>query len=295
MSIGSTPTGKDIAGWVLKGDPKVYDLDADLESGESIDRWSVYDNYRKDLMVEGQRCMLWRSGPDGALVASGYVTGPVERDHADPSAWVDPAKAEEAEWFVPVELNALDEYIPRAEFKAHPVLSHAEFLTVKQMSNPTILTVEELASMEELLVGIETEPLPYFAIIGPRPKRIGVDWRETDQRFIVCEEQENEDFVEISDHDTAMGAVLAAAVAAAPQIDAEPVIDADEGGTLVGRLDTVDGRSIQIYKVKGGFETAEWAEEEDVAYESDIYPSLSALLRAHFEDGDTTSADSGSD
>jgi hypothetical protein len=57
----------------------------------------------------------------------------------------------------------------------------------------------------------------------------------------------------------------------------------------------VDGRSIQIYKVKGGFETAEWAEEEDVAYESDIYPSLSALLRAHFEDGDTTSADSGSD
>ena len=30
-------------------------------------------------------------------------------------------------------------------------------------------------------------------------------------------------------------------------------------------------------------------------YKSDIYPSLSTLLRALFEDGDTTSADSGSD
>lgn len=281
MSIGSTPTGKDIAGWVLKGNPKVYDLDADLESVEVIERWSIYDNYRKDLMVEGQRCMLWRSGPDGAIVAAGWVTGPVYKDQSDPSAWVDPAKAEAAEWFVPVELCPLDEYIPRAELKAHPVLSHAEFLRAKQMSNPTILTVEELEAMEALLDGIERHPLPFVAIIGTRGKRFGVDVSKSGDGFTVFQEADNDDFVELSEHETALDALVAAADAAATQIDAEPVIEWEEGGTLIGRVEADDGRPIGIYKVENGF-LAVIEENEGDFLSGEEYSSLSDLLRSLF-------------
>jgi hypothetical protein len=52
MSIGRTPNGTDIAGWILKGDPKVFDLDAGLDSGRVVERWSVHDTYRKDLMED---------------------------------------------------------------------------------------------------------------------------------------------------------------------------------------------------------------------------------------------------
>ena len=144
MSIGRTRDGVDIAGWILKGDPKVFDLDAALENGRVIERWSVHDTYRKDLMGKGQRCVLWRSGPNSAIVAAGYVTGRVQRGTSNPSARVDPGKAKRAKWFVPVELHVLDVPIPRAELKAHPVLSQIELLRAKQMSNPTIVTPEEL-------------------------------------------------------------------------------------------------------------------------------------------------------
>jgi hypothetical protein len=172
------------------------------------------------------------SGPNGAIVASGYVTGPVQRGTANPSVWIDPAKAEAAEWFVPIELYPLDGPIPRAELKAHPVLSHAEFLRAPMMSNSTILTAEELDALEELLNGIELRPLPFFAIIGTRGMRFGVDWSESGEGLTVFQEVENGDFVEISEHNSPLIAVLAAAAAAAAQINAEPIIEWDEEGTF---------------------------------------------------------------
>jgi len=286
MSIGRTPNGTDIAGWILKGDPNVYDLDAALESERCVERWSVYDNYRKDLMGEGQRCVLWRSGPDGAIVAAGYVTGPVERGTSDPSAWVDQGKARRAEWFVPVELYPLNEPILRAELKAHPVLSQVELLRAKQMSNPTIVTSEELEALEGLLEtsGIR---LPYFAIIGTSAQRFGVDLDESGDGFAVFQETEDGDFQEISDHQTLLDAILAAADAASAQIEAEPVIDWDEGGTSIGILDTDDGGFVGLYKVEGGYEGAVPAEDEDGFYSSATYSTLPALLRSLFETSDS--------
>jgi hypothetical protein len=277
MSIGRTRDGIDIAGWILKGDPKVFDLDAALENGRVVERWSVHDTYRKDLMGKGQRCVLWRSGPNGAIVAAGYVTGPVQRGTSDPSAWVDPGKAKRAKWFVPVELHVLDVPIPRAELKAHPVLSQVELLRAKQMSNPTIVTSEELEVLEELL------PLPYFAIIGTRAHRFGVDLHESGDGFAVFQEAEEGKFLQISDHQTSLDAILAAADGASAQIEAEPVIDWDEGGTLIGRLVTDEGGSIGLYKVEGGYEGAVAAADEDGTYSSDTYSTLPALLRSLLE------------
>jgi hypothetical protein len=294
MSIGRTPKGADIAGWVLKGDPKVYDLDADLEARGVIRNWSIYGNYRADLMAEGQRCILWRSGPHGAIVAAGYVTGPAYRDHADPSEWVDQSKAKAAELFVPVELYQLDEPIPRPELKAHPVLSHAEFLKAPMMSNPTILTPEELDALEELLVGIEPHPLPFFAIIVTRTSKFGVDESESGAGFTLFEEADNGEFVAISEHESALDGVLAAAAAASTEIEAQPIVDWDDGGTLIGRVRTDEGGAVGIYKVEGGYEAIE-VEDDDDLYLIGEDTRLSVLLQSLFENFGSSPADSGSD
>ena len=285
MSIGRTRDGVDIAGWILKGDPKVFDLDAALENGRVIERWSVHDTYRKDLMGKGQRCVLWRSGPNSAIVAAGYVTGRVQRGTSNPSARVDPGKAKRAKWFVPVELHVLDVPIPRAELKAHPVLSQIELLRAKQMSNPTIVTPEELEALEALL------PLPYFAIIGTGAQRFGVDVQESGDGFSVFQEAEVGEFLQISDHQTSLDAILAAADAAFAQIEAEPVIHWDDGGTLIGRLVTDEGASIGLYKVEGGYEGAVPADDEDGLYLSTTYPTLADLLLSLFETPDESPTD----
>jgi EVE domain len=278
MTIGRTPKGEDIAGWVLKGDPKVYDLDAELEARGVVRNWSVYGKtYRPELMAEGQRCFLWRSGPDGAIVAAGHVTGPVYEAQADVAEWIDQSKAVAADLFVPVELYELDEPIPRAALRDHPVLSQVEFLRAQSMSNPTILTPEELEALDDLVK--DREPLSSLGIIGSHPNRFFVDRREADDRFVVLSESPNG---EVSDHDDLLDALLAAASAAAAQIEAEPVVDWDDGGTLVVRLKLDDGRRIGLYKVEGGYEALEIHEDDTVEQVERRTKDLSDLLKSMF-------------
>jgi hypothetical protein len=150
-SIGRTPGGVEIAAWILKGDPRVFDLDGALDSNGKVDSWSVHQSYRTGLMAHGQRCFLWRSGPDGALVAGGLVTGPAASGLADPNEWEDRAKARTAELFVPVELLPLDAEIPRDVLRDDPVLSRMELFRSPRMSNPNVVTPGELEAIEEYL------------------------------------------------------------------------------------------------------------------------------------------------
>jgi hypothetical protein len=279
MTIGPTPKGEYIAGWVLKGDPKVYDVDAELEARGVVRNWSVYKKtYRPKLMAKGQRCFLWRSGPNGAIVAAGYVRGPVYEARANPKGWRNRKKAADADLFVPVDLLGLDEPIPRAALKDHPVLSQAEFLRAKSMSNPTVLTPEELEALDDLVR--DKEPLWFVAIVGSHPNRFFVDRRDTDDRFVVLSESPNG---EISDHDDLLDALLAAASAAAEQIKAAPIGDPDDDGSLVVRLNLDNGRRIGLYKVKGGYEALEIYDDDTVNQIERRTKDLSDLLRSIFE------------
>jgi hypothetical protein len=91
-----------------------------------------------------------RSGPTGAFVAAGLVTGQVEIGEADEN-WLDQDKAGHADLFAQLDLRALDEPIERARVKADPVLSRIEIMRAPQGSNPSILTPAELAAFEALL------------------------------------------------------------------------------------------------------------------------------------------------
>ncbi len=145
-----TKGGVPIAAWILKGDPKVFDIDAALDGG-TIEDWSVHPSYRLDLLGEGQRCFLWRSGPDAALVAEGHVTGPVYEREANVENWEDQEQARRTRHFLPVELRPLATEVTRDELRLAPGLARIEVLRAVRMGNPTVVTPDELEVIEDLV------------------------------------------------------------------------------------------------------------------------------------------------
>ena len=252
-TIGHTPDGTDIAGWVLRANPKTYDVDAELDANGLIEDWSVHESYRTKLMGDGQRCFLWRSGPEGAVIAAGYIRGPVYPGQADPKEWVDESKARDADLFVPVELYPLFEEIPRAVLKGHPVLANVEFLRVRQGSNPSILTPEELDALEEIQA--ETDVAPWLAAVVVEDTTWFVPLIETDEHFTILEARGGADPIETGRYDSIQAAVLAAVAIASPQIDnllpVDPELDASSPIVDV-RED--DGKVLLVFKAKDGFQ-----------------------------------------
>lgn len=84
--------------WVLKCNPKTWDLEGFLADGERhIDSWSVQKNYRAERMGPGDPVVFWVTGAPNAAVAPGvwgvgYVTAPVDLEL---EVIEDPADAEE--------------------------------------------------------------------------------------------------------------------------------------------------------------------------------------------------------
>ncbi len=284
--IGHTPEGIEIAGWLLKGDPKVFDVDAELDTDGVIQNWSVHDNYRAHLMADGQRCVLWRSGPNAGVIAAGYVTGPVEPGESDPASWVDQDKAREAKLFVPVELYALDAEIQRADFKTHPVLSQVEVLRSPQGSNPSILTPEELDALEELLAEVEPHDDSMLALVDVADARFAITLTEVAEEFALLREEEDGEFVETARHDSALEALLAALVAAKPQIDALPPADLEAGANPIVIVDLDNGADLSVFKVDQGFWAFEIAGSDHELVGTD--DDLAALLVALLGDDDTS-------
>jgi hypothetical protein len=149
--IGVTHKGIEIAAWVVKGDPSVFPIDEVIESGETIESWSVHQSYRTELMEAGQKCLLWMSGASGAFVAEGLLTGEVELHEADVDEWLDKEKARNSHLYAMLELRVLEEPIEREFLRQHPLLSQIELMRMPQGSNPSILSPPELTAIEQVL------------------------------------------------------------------------------------------------------------------------------------------------
>jgi len=279
------PSGQEIAAWILKGDPKTFDLDAELEEQGVIEFWSVHRTYRTGLLAEGQRCYMWRSGPNAAIVASGYVTGPVESGQATVENWVDRDKAKTVSLFVPVELYQLGEEITRSELKAHPVLSQIEILKMPQGSNPSILKPEEFEALEALVSAIEERDAPVAlittsqAIFGVYPSEMG-DGSTLHGRF------EGNEALEPAHFDDELEALLAAIVAVEEQIEGLPTVDPVELDIDVMPIVQIKNKGndyLEVYKVLGGFQTFQVGRNEVVAV-SVVYSDLATLIRAIYND-----------
>jgi hypothetical protein len=283
--IGWTPSGDEIAAWILKGDPKVFDLDAELEERGLVESWSVHETYRTGLMAEGQRCYMWRSGPEAAIIASGYVTGQVESGQANVEDWVDQEKAKSVNLFVPVELYQLGEVITRSQLKARPVLSQIELLRMPMGSNPSILIPEEFEALEVLVAAIEERDTP-VAIITTKDARLEVYPSEMGDGSSLYGQFANEELAP-AQFDDELEAILAGLAAVEEQVRELPAawdpfeLDVDELPVLQIKTNLND--FLRVYKVIGGFQALRFS-TNGIAAVGVLYPELTTLIRAIYDD-----------
>ena len=118
-TIGITPGGIEIAAWIFKARP---------------DMWDVEDWLRS----------IW---------AWGTVTGEVfdQTGDMDDPRWTDRAAQRQERPFAPVELTVLSEPIPRAELRLDPRFAGCEILRAPRVGNPVVVSPGELEALDEWL------------------------------------------------------------------------------------------------------------------------------------------------
>ena len=143
--------GTEVAAWMFKANPDVWDVLAFLASGVDVDSWRMAPSYRVDLIEPGHPCVLWVTGPRGArhtpgVWAIGEITGEPFDDVGDPDdpLWIDLGAQRQVRPFVEVSMQVLAEPIPRQELAAEPGFAGAEILTRPRMGSPLAVTPEEL-------------------------------------------------------------------------------------------------------------------------------------------------------
>ena len=73
--LGVLHDGTEVAAWVFKANPEVWDVEGHLARGRAIERWTLAPGYRGALLAAGHRAVLWLTGRRAGIIASGTVTG----------------------------------------------------------------------------------------------------------------------------------------------------------------------------------------------------------------------------
>jgi hypothetical protein len=148
--------------WLLKCNPSVYDLPAQVAAGEVPEDWSVQDNYRSQRMKAGDPVVLWvtgtkKSAPSGVW-AVGHLTGVADVEAQivpggddDTGFWIDEDKLLQTRFFVPINVEFLDEPLTRQAVQSHPVLAGAEVFSSPAQGNPNWFTKDEWSALQTLV------------------------------------------------------------------------------------------------------------------------------------------------
>lgn len=153
-NIGRTKQGREIAAWMVKANPEIWDVVAWAEDHDWIDGWRLADSYRVPMMRAGDLCFLWVTGPASAryepgLWAVGMVTGDAAEDAGGGSLWVDSGEQAKRRPYIPLNLRILEDPIRRADLASDPRFESSEIIRQPQMGNPLIVTPGELAAIED--------------------------------------------------------------------------------------------------------------------------------------------------
>jgi predicted RNA-binding protein with PUA-like domain len=172
---GPKVTRENLGAWMVKCNPKVWDLQSFLDDGgEVIDDWSVQENYRSALMEPGDLVFFWVTGTDRQALTPGvwgvgHVVAPsdwaVFQDDADAPEddgyWLDREARLRATYFAHLDVPLLDEPVPRVDIARDPRLANLEVLTSPQMGNPQYVSPAEAVALLELVGGAPPAPEPY--------------------------------------------------------------------------------------------------------------------------------------
>jgi hypothetical protein len=157
---------ENLGAWLIKCDPKTWDFVKAFEDGmPGISGWSVTDNYRSQMMDEGQPIVFWVSGqarnfPISGIWGVGLVTGPRRweepDDEDDDNLWIDKTRAAQAGYGIPTDIRLLTSpefrnKVSRESLKKHRILSKIEVMRAPQAPNPSFLTKTEYAALRKIL------------------------------------------------------------------------------------------------------------------------------------------------
>ncbi len=134
--------GTEVAAWLFKANPQVWDVEGHLARHGSVDRWTVAPGYRGDLLEAGQPALLWLTGSRAGVIAAGSVTGLVYDDH-------DERRDRWRRW-APVRLAAVPP-VRKATLLADPRFGRAEVVRLPRLGSPLALTKSELDAVEDAL------------------------------------------------------------------------------------------------------------------------------------------------
>lgn len=158
--IGRTKHGKDIAAWMLKANPGVWDVVAWASDHDWIDSWRLAHSYRVPMMKPGDLCFLWVTGPansdyEPGLWAAGIVTGDAADDTGGGSMWVDSVEKGKRRPYIPLNLRILEQPIARADIGSDPRFGSSEIIRQPQMGNPLVVSSDELLAIEDRIDGLD--------------------------------------------------------------------------------------------------------------------------------------------
>jgi MoxR-like ATPase/predicted RNA-binding protein with PUA-like domain len=150
--------------WLFQANPRYYDIDRALQELDEIE-WTVRQ-YRKRV-AGGDRAYIWKSGPDGGVIAIGRVASDVSDSPPDPSEdpyYRDREAFAKSEPRVRIAIErVLDAAIPRDTLRNDPVLSG---LSVLRFANATVHEVkpEEDERLRLLLHGLAGPADGYYVL-----------------------------------------------------------------------------------------------------------------------------------
>ncbi len=134
--------------WLFQANPQVWNLEEKLEPMQigDEDTWTV-SRYKAEI-AEGDRVLLWQSGPHAGLYAVGQVVGELfERDIEESQASGDSTTA------IAYRLTRkVDPPILRSDVVNHPVLKGLQIITAPQGSNFRV-TDEQWVELKRLIDG----------------------------------------------------------------------------------------------------------------------------------------------
>ena len=134
--------GTQVAAWVFKANPDVWDVEAHLARHGSVDRWTLAPGYRGDLLAAGHPAVLWLTGRRAGVIAAGTVTGPAFDD-------LDEETGRVRRW-APVRLAAVAP-VGKAALLADPRCRRPEMVRSARLGSPLALTRAELDAVEDAL------------------------------------------------------------------------------------------------------------------------------------------------
>lgn len=143
--------GTEVAAWLLKASPGVWDLDAAIDAGAPLDSWGLADTYRAELLAPGQPAAIWRTRgwrrPAG-IAAVGHIGSAASEGFAeDDGFWVGQPPTGRMRRRVDIEVEVIDPAIALDDLASDPNFAGCEVIRAPRVSSPIAVTPTEWAAV----------------------------------------------------------------------------------------------------------------------------------------------------